>query len=44
MKNSKVRIQRHVCINNPNVLSQPHDVKVFYVNNSVNIIVFVPCT
>jgi len=31
-----VRIQRHVRINNPNVLSQSHNVKVFYVNNYVN--------
>jgi hypothetical protein len=31
-----MRIQRHVYINNPNVLSQLHNVKVFYVNNFVN--------
>jgi hypothetical protein len=32
VKKAKLRIQRHVHMNNPNVLSQPHNVKVFYVN------------
>ena len=36
VKKVKVCIQHHVRINNPNVLSQPHNVKVFYVNKFVN--------